>query len=41
MYGNVLVWIAATGLDVDISEEDIHEATQIVVDKLEGFERSG
>ena len=37
-YGNVLVWISVTGLDVDISEEDIHEAAQIVVDKLEGFE---
>ena len=41
VYGNVLVWISATGLDVDISEEDIHEATQIVVDKLEGFESGG
>ena len=41
VYGNVLVWISATGLDVDISEEDIHEAAQIVVDKLEGFESSG
>jgi len=41
VYGNVLLWISATGLDVDISEEDIHEATQIVVDKLEGFESSG
>lgn len=41
VYGNVLVWISATGLDVDISEKDIHVATQIVVDKLEGFESSG
>ncbi len=41
VYGNVLLWISATGLDVDISEEDIHEAAQIVVDKLEEFESSG
>ena len=39
-FGNVLVWISATGLDVDISEEDIQEAAQLIVDKLEGFESS-
>lgn len=41
VYGNVLVWISVTGLDVDISEEDIHEAAQIIVAKLDGFESNG
>lgn len=40
VYGNVLVWISATGLDVDISEDQIHDAAQIIIDKLEGFESS-
>ncbi|MEK6256275.1 MAG: hypothetical protein N2C13_03025, partial [Chloroflexota bacterium] len=41
VYGNVLVWISATGLDVDINENHIHEAAQIVLDKLKGFENNG
>ena len=36
-YKNVLVWISATGLDVEIRASDVLDAAQIIQDKLEGF----
>lgn len=40
LYGNALVWISVTGLDIDISEDHIHEAAQIVLEKMDSFAES-
>ncbi len=38
-YRNVVVWVSATGLEnVDITEADVFNAAQVILDKLESFE---
>ncbi|MDH3944526.1 MAG: hypothetical protein OEV06_10580 [Anaerolineae bacterium] len=38
VYKNVLVWISATGLDIELNQDDVIELAEIILDKLETFE---